>query len=108
MSLVKSESKRPRIDVQQAAEAAVGYFQKFFPNVSGFSLEEVELSEDEKYWLITLSFEIPDDGKPRNPLAKPGVMNVRDLFGLPKAKYKVFKIDARTGKVIAMKIRAVE
>ncbi len=108
MAIIRSEAKRPKVDVQQAAEAAVKYFRKFFPDVAGFSLEEVELSEVELYWLITLSFEIPQNGKPRHKTAKPGVWSVHDLFGVPKAKYKIFKVDSRTGEVLGMKIRAIE
>ncbi len=52
------------------------------------SIEEIELSSDEKYWLITL-------GHPRT-------------FFVPAKDYKKIKVDAETGEVISMKMRIVE
>ena len=86
---------RPVIDVRHAAQAAMGYFQNLFPRVTNFSLEEAELSDDENCWLITLGF---DALKSKNGL---------DNFLPPKTKYKVFKVDAKTGKVLSMKIRSL-
>ena len=62
--------------------------------ISNVQLEEVELTEDGRYWLITLSYPVP-----------------RELASLNfnfKRKYKVFTIDALTGEVKSMKIRKVE
>jgi hypothetical protein len=61
---------------------------------SNVQLEEVELSDDGEYWFITLSYPLPPEDS---------VLN----FNF-KRKYKVFKIDARTGEVKSMKIRKVE
>jgi hypothetical protein len=94
---LSAPKKAVRIDARQAATAAADYFKELYPNVISFSLEEVELSEDGIHWLITLSFEIP-----------PGRNNVMAAFQPPKTKFKVFKVDAKTGKVIAMKIRKLE
>ena len=57
------------------------------------TLEEVELSEDEKHWLITLGFQ-----------------EYRGLtpFDQASQKYKLFTVDATTGQVRAMKMRLVE
>jgi hypothetical protein len=77
------------IDVRIAAEKASEYFASLYPgnSYSNLRLEEVELTEDEKYWLITLSY--------------------MDQHMIPRREYKSFKIDAQTGKVQAMKIRTV-
>ena len=57
-------------------------------------LEEVELSDDEKYWFITLSYPLP------SPVP---------LLNLPPKKdYKIFKIDSKTGQVRSMKIRKLD
>ena len=93
----KKESKS-MIDVKEAANAAAEYFSRLYSSkqYSDLLLEEVELSEDEKHWLITLSYAFKP-APPSSPL---------DLF--PKQsprKYKIFKIDATTGNVEAMKIR---
>ena len=91
-----SPALEQRIDVRQAANAAMDYFKSLFPTVRRFSLEEVELSEDGKHWLITLGFEVPKSSP-----------DVDALFLPPKTKYKVFKVDVRTGRVLAMKIRSL-
>ena len=84
------------IDVRQAAHLASQYFAGLYegPAVSGAQLEEVEITEDEKYWLITLSY----------PLTEATAL----LNFNYKRKYKVFKIDAETGEVLSMKIRKVD
>jgi hypothetical protein len=96
---ISALKKATRIDARQAASAAAAYFKELYPNVVSFSLEEVELSEDGSHWLITLSFEIP---------ANPRLGGVLVQFQPPKTKFKVFKVDAKTGKVVAMKIRKLE
>ena len=99
MSAIATVSKRSKIDARAAANAAAAYFKELYPSVRAFSLEEVELSEDGNLWLITLSFEIP----PTQSLS-----NVINPFQPPRTKFKVFKVDAKTGRVIAMKIRKLE
>ena len=93
-----SKKTRERIDARVAANAAAAYFKNLYSTVTAFSLEEVELSENGKYWLITLSFEIPAHLGSGFPLP----------FQPPKTKYKIFKVDAQTGSVVAMKIRKLE
>ena len=85
------------IDVREAAAKAAEYFKQLYssPEVRSVSLEEVELSENGKQWLITLSYTFGEN--------EGGV-----FFGIPKTKYKVFTVDAKTGKVTAMKIRKLE
>ena len=91
--------RKPKVDARSAATAAAAYFKGLYPTVSAFSLEEVELSEDGTHWLIRLSFEIgPSHGL--------GVLPTP--FQPPRTKFKVFKVDAKTGRGIAMKIRKLE
>ena len=87
------------LDVKEAAQRASEYFAGLYAkeHVSDLQLEEVELTDDGTYWLITLSFPVG------NPML--------ELFGKAGAgnrKYKLFKIDAKTGEVKSMKIRNVE
>jgi hypothetical protein len=84
------------IDVKQAAQSASNFINGLYSNetISDVRLEEVELSEDGKYWLITLSFPLP---------ASLGVV----YLGGGGRQYKLFKIDADTGEVLSMKIRDV-
>ena len=74
------------IDVKEAAQIAIRYFQDLYGDkYSIVSLEEIELLEDEPFWLITLGY------------AK------TELYEL---KYKELKIN-HSGDVISMKIRTV-
>ena len=84
------------IDVKQAVGAAVQYAKDLLGAEQNPTLEEVELSPDDRYWLITLGFE------PRfSPLVA--------LSGTrPLREYKLFRVDAESGQVVSMKIRSVE
>jgi hypothetical protein len=96
MPATATAAKKPKIDARAAANAAAAYFKELYPNVAAFGLEEVELSEDGSHWLITLSFEF-----------LPSQSN-RFFLPAPKMKFKVFTVDSKTGKVVAMKIRRLE
>jgi hypothetical protein len=80
------------IDVKKAVTAALTYAQEL--GRSGATLEEVDRSEDDRYWLVTLGF--------------PRRLNDFAVLGGVKYEpdYKVFKVDAETGEVLSMKIRA--
>jgi hypothetical protein len=78
------------IEVRVATNAAVEYLKQFFPDANNVQLEEIEISEDERFWTVTLSYED------------------NDRFGMAynrQKKYKIFKIDANSGGVLSMKIR---
>lgn len=110
--MTATELKQPqassrKIDARQAAKLALKYLSDLFPETQSpraeVALEEVEFSEDENYWLITLGFN--SEAKS----ARPALMTAANLFGPAMArKYKVFKVDARTGKVVSMRIRKLE
>jgi hypothetical protein len=108
MPVTKSETKqKPSIDVSVAARAAMNYAGRLFPNAGEFTLEEVELSEDGKFWMITLGYArkmmLPDPLKPVVPawvLEPP-----RQVYDVA---YKVFTVNAKTGEVVAMKMRPLE
>lgn len=83
------------LDVKEAAQRASEYYAALYSQeaAANVRLEEVELSDDDQYWLITLSY------------PRPGL---EALFGdNGKREYKQFKIEASTGKVLSMKIRKV-
>jgi hypothetical protein len=85
------------LDVKEAAQRASEYFATLFPHdlASKARLEEVELTDDGQYWLITLGYPKEDT---------PGF-----FFGpATPREYKQFKIEAATGKVVSMKIRNVK
>jgi hypothetical protein len=82
------------LDVKEATQRASEYFGRLFADqgtlFTNVQLEEVELTDDGQYWLITLSY---------------GPTTSLTILGNPGTKYKVFKIDAGTGEVKSMKIR---
>ncbi|MDT7778926.1 MAG: hypothetical protein QOC99_1438 [Acidobacteriota bacterium] len=88
------------IDVKQATQSASGFLVGLYPNqsVSSVRLEEIELTEDEKSWLITLSF--PDSDPPSSNF------HLGLAVGTNR-QYKVFEVDAETGQVKSMKIREI-
>lgn len=95
------------IDVKEAVKIAEDTLVTLFPSekLADLELEEVEISDDEKYWFITLGFSIPKakSGKTDSPLSKMLTEREKELA----RKYKIFRINAETGKVQAMKIREV-
>lgn len=60
-------------------------------------LEEIELSDDKQFWLITISFE----AKTFTEELSMGI-RYRD-----EREYKIFKVNAQTGEIESMKIREV-
>lgn len=91
------------INVRPAVNAASNYLlsiKDIMGNLQNMRLEEVELSEDRKYWLITLGFDIPIKNK--NPLGIAGLLQEGNFL---TRKYKLFKVKSETNEVEAMKIR---
>ncbi|MEH2023780.1 hypothetical protein [Nostoc sp.] len=96
------------IDVKTAVNAAYEYIKSIQHMINSslrdLRLEEVELSEDKSFWLITLGFDIPK---------KPPKSRLEDLMGtslastpvLYEREYKLFKVNSQSGEVEAMKIR---
>jgi len=84
------------IDVKQAAQSAASFVYELYRDkgASDVRLEEVELVEDGKFWLITLSFQPPP--------------TIGVLLQKPSRQYKTLKVDAETGQVLSMKIRELE
>ena len=82
------------LDVKDAVNNAYKHFLKLIEEKESDIeplLEEVEFTEDQKYWLITLSFNNPSKGNLLNPY--------RD--------YKTITINSETGEFVSMKIRTV-
>lgn len=66
-------------------------------------VEEVEQSEDGKYWVITLGFTAPPPMNPQNDLQK-----LSFLLRPPVRIYKVITIDLKSGDFISMKMREAQ
>ena len=87
------------IDVQQAAQQAINYCAGLFGNILRVRLEEVELTNDDAHWLITVGFDVP---RPLDSMEE-AVYGLEPLDG--KRQYRVVNIDAQTGAVRSVKIR---
>lgn len=82
------------IDVKQAVSAATRFAEELYGarESLGITLEEVELSSDDREWLITL-----------------GIIDTANRFAAQAGQrmYKIFRVNAETGEVHSMKIRSV-
>jgi hypothetical protein len=92
---VKSKS---RLDVSDAIHAAQEFGRHLFPKCD-LTLEEIEATENERYWLITLGVHSRDLAT-LNHIRKELPFLLR-----PADKLKVFKVDSATGRVVSVKIR---
>ncbi len=84
------------IDVKEAVKNAILYFEELYQgDYSNLALEEVEFSDDEKHWFITLGFTPPTTG-------------IAQMAGtVQKREYKSLTINSESGSIISMKIRTV-
>ena len=85
----KTKASKQRIAPREAAIAANSYYNEVTGQSQQATVEEIELNESDERWRVTLGF------------VALGIMP----FG-PKI-YKIFEIDAYTGKFISMKIREI-
>ena len=65
-------------------------------------LEEVEFSEATNQWLVTVGFSLPETKEESTSL----IMSSKKSRALSR-RYKVINIDAETGELVSMKIRAI-
>ena len=84
------------INVKEATDKAKEYLLSFFADAENVQLEEVELTADKAQWLVTISYEGTSNSVASSLLVGKTVL------------YKVFKIDAKNGEVISMKIRNIK
>lgn len=83
------------IGIKEAVQAALRFAQELYglPDDERLTLEEIEPTEDDRFWMITLGI----------PLALRPVELIARRNG--SERYKIFKVDAQTGKVVSMKMR---
>lgn len=93
------------IDVKQAVDSATAYFSKLMP-VEDVRLEEVEISDDERFWYVTLSALVRPPNATQPGPSEASTSHLAGLFkGDRERVYKVFTVDSVTGAVRSMKIR---
>lgn len=93
------------IDVKQAVAAARAFLTGIYAPrpLEDIELEEVELSEDGRRWLVTLSF-LQLDPLPGGP----AISVATAILSRTKSRtYKLIQVDAITGDAVSMKIRTV-
>lgn len=92
------------IDVKEAVKIATDYLRQLYEpaELQDILLEEVALSDDEKYWYVTLGFSRPVPSTDPMRVLTENILNQKKY----QREYKVFQIDSATGQVRSMKIRA--
>ena len=91
------------LTVKEAVRAAQEWVTEVYSEneVPHLRLEEVELSSDERFWMITLGWEaVPGWREDATPFGSFGIQK------LPRV-YKKLMVDAESGEVKSMKIREV-
>ncbi|HXH11752.1 MAG TPA: hypothetical protein VNP04_18565 [Alphaproteobacteria bacterium] len=83
-------------DVKAAAATAITYFKDLYSDeqLKNIRLEEVWMSDDEKYWYVTVGYDSPTSV--RDPLA---------ALRQPAREYKLLKVRVEDGRVMEMKVR---
>jgi hypothetical protein len=84
------------INVNEASRKAIDHLISLYPehDLGKILFEEAELTDDDKFWLITLSY--------KSPVAAGGVG--QSVF-VGDRSYKIFKILAETGEIRSIKNR---
>jgi hypothetical protein len=93
------------VDVKQAVARAMDYLKDMY-RIEQFKdvlLEEVDLSEDNKYWNVTIGFTRRQETTSGGPMAT--LIGQSSEF---KREYKVFQIDARSGDLRSMRSSKAE
>ena len=94
-----------KIDVKQAVRTATAFVRDIYAEqvqpVNNLRLEEVELSDDGRLWLVTLGFDRPIEQ------ATGAYADISAALAFPQTvrDYKIIKVDADTGNVQSMIIR---
>ncbi len=99
MSTVATE---PKVDLQTAVNTALDFFRESFKSVkpADVQLEEIQFSETEQRWLITVGYDNPRELHPESLQAM-----VYPSKRVLQRKYKVVQVDAQTGHPISITIR---
>ena len=87
------------IDVREASQKAIDHLAALYPDkdLGTILFEEAELTDDEKFWLVTISF--------KRLSASAGV---GESVFVGDRSYKVFTLSAETGEVHAIKNRMLK
>lgn len=100
----------PAVDVSAAIDAAFEFVSFVVGNkeeVRDLRLEEVEFLDEDRTWLITVSFlrEVPPDAVEIDPVTMHYQKAIAKLGKKYRRQYKAMTVDGVTGAVRSMKIR---
>ncbi len=93
------------VDVREAVRIARQYMRDLYEGekLPNLRLEEVELSEDNAEWLVTFGFTASEKDVETNSF----ITAIGGSTSRPRRDYKLIRVDARTGKALAMNIRTL-
>jgi hypothetical protein len=95
----------PIVDAKQAIELARQHLKEFFPEAEMERLEELEQTESDSSWRITLSYLVPNPQQ--GLLASSPRMAAVLAPETMRREYKVFEIHPQDGSLVAMRMRKV-
>jgi len=84
------------IDLKTASKIAIEFVQSIYPDNTDLQVEEIETTEDGKYWLITIGM-----------YDLTGIKGTLAALAPKPRKYKAVQINKEDGLVQSMKIRKV-
>lgn len=93
------------MDVKEAVGKAMDYLKDMY-QIDQFKdvlLEEVDLSEDNKFWNVTIGFTRPQESTSGGPMAT--LIGQSPEF---RREFKVFQIDSENGALRSMRTRKGE
>ncbi len=86
------------IEIKEAVNVAKNFVQSVFEGeLPELRLEEVDRSDDNKFWLITLGF----------TSEKKGISQLAKVINPLERIYKTIKVDAEKGEAVSMRIREI-
>ena len=94
------------IGVKEAANKGIAFLSSLYEGAEDVLVEEVEMDEQQQYWLITFSylFQRKKVDHPAPAFTTP----LSFLYPSRERNYKTLKINAKTGDVLSMKIRELQ
>ena len=91
------------IDMKQAVQIALEFCRNLYgqEKLADLLLEEVELSDDEKFWLVTIGFNL-GQGETSQPSTN---ISGGSLTKRLDHVFKIMKVDAGSGRALSLKIK---
>ena len=89
-----------QVEMKKMVSTAVQFLHNVYDQVElrNVMLEEIERSEDDQHWLVTLGFDVD--------FSPPPTYSITDMFNTKRERiYKTIEIDEKTGQALAMKMR---